>query len=52
MSTLGTKGKLSKTEIMFGENTYNNINGKLMQKRESYTITCLSRTRNKFYQTK
>ena len=32
-STLGTKGKLSKTKKIFGKSTDNNINGKLTQKR-------------------
>ena len=44
-STLGTTAKLSKTEIVFGESTDNNISGNLTQKRETYTIACLSTAR-------
>ena len=51
-STLGTKGKLSRTEIMFEECTDKYINGKHTQKRQIYTIVCLSNTRNKSYHTK
>ena len=39
--------KISKTEIMFGESTDNNINGRLTQKRETYATVRLSTTRNK-----
>ena len=51
-TTLGTKAKLSKRGNVFEESTDNNTNGKLIQKRETYTVACLSTTRNKSYQTK
>ena len=38
-STLGTKEKLSKTQIVFGESTDNNINGKITQKIENIQLT-------------